>query len=116
MLPDRKRLATTVAQVDQLLHSGRYAALEVLSDGKRLTAGQIKAAIEDYPEKLAPRPAYDFGGDEIAHVRGRVPAEWSVYLHLWRQKGGRSDLTAELTVIDTPAGLYRVEIDDIHVL
>ena len=116
MLPDKKRFTETVAQIDQMLHGGQYAELERLSGGKRLTAGQIKAAIEDYPERLAPRPAYDFGEEEIAHVRGRIPAEWSVYLHLWRQKGGRSDLTAELTLIDTPTGLYRVEIDDIHVL
>jgi len=116
MFPDQKRLAATVAQVDQLLHNGQFAELERLSGGQRFTAEQIKTAIEAYPEELAPRPAYDFEEGEIVQVRDRSPAEWSVYLHLWRKKGGRSDLTAELTVIDTIAGLYRVQIDGIHAL
>jgi hypothetical protein len=116
MLPDKTRFTDTVAQIDQMLHGGQYAELERLSGGKRLTVEQIKAAIKEYPEELAPRPAYDFEDLDIIHVRGSSPAEWSVYLHLWRKKGGRSDLTAELTIIDTVTGLYAFQIDNIHVL
>jgi len=116
MLPDKQRLAESVAHVDRLLHAGEYSELERLSCGVRLTAKEMKSAIEDYPEELAPRPTYDFSEGEVVHIRGSSPAEWSVYLHLWRKNGGRSDLSAELTFIDTAAGLYRVQIDDIHVL
>jgi hypothetical protein len=116
MMPDTKRLQATVAHVDALLHAGRYRDLEELSRGERLTAEEIAVAIRDYPERLAPRPTYDVEDLSVVYVRDSVPAKWSVYLHLCRAEGGRSDLTAELTLKDTPSGLYAVEIDDIHVL
>jgi len=116
MLPDKIRLSETLALVDKLIHEGRYSELERLSGGKRLTAEQIKRGLDDHPEELATRPAYELGDADIVHVTGSMPAEWSVYLHLWRKDGGRSDLTAELTIVDTDNGLYRVEIDGIHVL
>jgi hypothetical protein len=116
MIPDKQRLTATVARVDIMLHAGEYAELERFSGGVRLTAEEMKSAIEDYPEELAPRPAYAFSEGEVVYISGSAPAEWSVYLHLWRKNGGRSDLSAELTIIDTAAGLYRVQIDDIRVL
>jgi hypothetical protein len=115
MLPDKIRLTETVARVDALLHAGQFSELERLSGDDRLTAEEMRIAIEDYPEELVPRPAYDLE-DPVVRVSGSAPAEWCVYLHLWRKKGGRSDLTAELTLIDTDSGLYRVQIDNIHVL
>ena len=116
MLPDTTRLSATLAAVDKLLHERRYSELALLTGGKRLTADQIRSGIEDYPEELTTRPAYDLTDGDVVYVDGSIPAEWSVYLHLWRKDGGRSDLTAELTLVDTDAGLYRVEIDGIHVL
>jgi hypothetical protein len=116
MIPDPTRLAGTVARVDALLHAGHYSELERLSSGVRLTAEEMKAAIEDYPEELVLRPTYDLEEGSVVYVSGSAPAAWSVYLHLWRKKGGRSDLTAELTVLDTDSGLYRVQIDSIHAL
>jgi len=116
MMPDIKRLQTTLAHVDTLLHAGLYRELEELSGGKRLKAEHIAAAIGDYPERLTVRPSYNVTDLSVVHVRDSFPAEWSVYLDLWREDGGRSDLTAELTLKDTPAGLYAVEIDNIHVL
>jgi hypothetical protein len=116
MLPDKIRLIEIISHVDVLLHTGQFLELERLSEGVRLTAAQMKIAIEAYPEELGPRPAYDLEEGSVVHVSGSAPAEWSVYLHLWLKQGGRSDLTAELTLIDTDSGLYRVQIDNIHVL
>jgi hypothetical protein len=116
MLPDSTRLSKTLALVDKLLHEGHYSELERLSGGKRLTANEIKQGLDDYPEPLTTRPAYELEDDDVVYVTGSAPAQWSVYLHLWRRDGGRSDLTAELTVVDTDSGLYGVEIEGIHVL
>jgi hypothetical protein len=116
MLPDRSRLSETLALVDQMLHERRFSELEQLSGGKRLTAEEIGRALDDYPEALTTRPAYELEDGEIVHVTESVPTQWSVYLHLWRRDGGRSDLTAELTITDSDAGLYSVQIDGIHVL
>jgi hypothetical protein len=116
MMPDTKRLEMTVAHIDVLLHAGRYRELEELSGGKRLRAEHIAAAIEEYPERLAVRPSYNVDDLSVVYVRDSSPAEWSVYLDLWRAEGGCSDLTAELRLKDTLAGLYAVEIDNIHVL
>jgi hypothetical protein len=115
-LPDEKRLSATLALVDRLLQSGCYAELEQLSGGMRLTAEEIESAIRSHPEPLGLRPAYELGDDEIVHVSGSTPAAWAVYLHLWRSDGKRSDLTVELTIADADSELYRVEIDDIHIL
>ena len=116
MMPDSQRLKATVAHVDKLLHARRYLELEEFSGGVRLKAEHIEAAIREYPEELAPRPDYDVEDMSVVYVRGSVPPAWSVYLHLWRAAGGRSDLTAELTLKATRSGFYAVEIDDIRVL
>lgn len=116
MSPDTARLIKTVALVDELLHSGRYSDLEQLCRRRRLSADQIKNAVEDYPEELAVRPDYQPEDLSVVHVTASVPAKWSVCLDLWRRDGGRSDLTAMLTLIDSDSDLYEVEIDDIHVL
>jgi hypothetical protein len=116
MLPDKTRLTETLRLVDRLLYEARYSELEQLSAGKHLAAEEIKRGIADYPEALTLRPSYDLEASDIVYVTGSMPAEWSVYLHLWRKSGGRSDLTVELTIIDADPRLYRVEIDGLHVL
>jgi hypothetical protein len=87
-----------------------------LSSGIRLTADDMKRAIETYPEPLAAQSSPDWYRTDVVHVRDSHPAAWSVYFHLWKKTGGRSDLTAKLTLTDTAAGLYDVQIDDIRVL
>ncbi len=116
MTPDTQRLQATVSNVDALLTSGRYQELEELTGGIRLKAEHIATAIEEYPGKLTHRPSYDVENMSVVYVHRSDPPVWSVYPHLWRKEGGESDLTAELTLRDTPTGFYAVEIDDIHVL
>jgi hypothetical protein len=52
----------------------------------------------------------------VVEIDNAVPEAWSVYLDLWTAEEGRSDLTLELTLRDSPAGIYSVELDDLHVL
>ena len=115
MHPDKIRLEATLAHIDKLLHSGEYTELERLSDGERLTAVEIQQAIDEYPEELAPRPEYCIETTDIVYISGSKPAEWSVYLHLWRKEGGVSDLTVELTLIDSNERFYGFQIDNILV-
>jgi hypothetical protein len=47
-------------------------------------------------------------------VRGATQPRWSVTMPVWTKEEGRSDLTAELTIIDRGNG-FAVEFDDLHV-
>ena len=48
-------------------------------------------------------------------TQGVKPPRWSVRMDLWTAEEGRSDLSLELTIIESGRG-YTVELDDIHVL
>ena len=102
--------------MDLLVHSGSFLELERITDGKRLTAEQIETAIEECPEVLGVRPSYKLEDGAIVFVSDSEPLQWSVYLHLWRKDGGRSDLTVELTIVDTGDERYKIELDGIRVL
>jgi hypothetical protein len=115
MNPSAARFEATMRHIDSLLHARDYSELERLSKGRRLSADLIRSAIEEYPEELSIRPEYKMDHFDIVSIRDRAPVEWSVYLDLWRKAGGRSDLTVELTLIESDGELYSFEIDNIRV-
>ena len=44
------------------------------------------------------------------------PKSWSVRYDLWTEEEGRSDLSLEVTLIESDNKLMRVELNNIHVL
>jgi len=60
-------------------------------------------------------PANAFTAD-IVPISGSNPQLWSVVVPLWSQEEGRSDLSLEITVQDSPDQKYLIDIDDLHVL
>lgn len=112
---DAAQLSRTIQRVVDHLIRGDYAAVEVLTAGQRLNAGEIERAITDYGRRLVPPPA-DAGPRSVVEIEGSKPERWSVYVDLWTSEEGRSDLTLELTLTDSTRDMYDVQVDNIHVL
>jgi hypothetical protein len=112
---DTGKLDRTIQRVVGDLVRGDYAAVEVLTGGRRLTAGEIARAITDYGRRLVLLPSGS-APRSVVEIEGSNPERWSVYVDLWTAEEGRSDLTLELTLTDSGRDIYEVEIDNIHVL
>lgn len=103
-----------VRQVVALLASGDYSGLEALTRGVRLNASQIEQAITDYGRSVVLPPDDGYELIEAIEVITAPRGTWSVTVPLWTAEEGRSDLTAELTVLIAAEGVT-VELDNLHV-
>jgi hypothetical protein len=112
---DAAKLSHTIQHVVDHLIRGEYAAVEALTAGQRLNAGEIARAITDYGRQLVSPPA-DERPRSVVEIESSSPERWNVYVDLWTAEEGRSDLTLELTVTDSTHPMYEVQVDDIHVL
>lgn len=96
------------------LVAGRYA--EMAADGRagRLSAEELRIAVEEYGRTLFPLPdeAWDLV-DEYPQVD--APNMVAVDVPLWTKEEGRSDLTLSLTAT-TEADKWVLHVDDLHVL
>lgn len=110
-----EQLKEPVFQVVTLLVAGRYAELEALTHNVRLTAKEMATAVADYGRKLILPPDSGFKLMDVVEVKSTQPKKWSITMPLWTQEEGRSDLTAEITVIERQNG-FAIELDDVHVL
>ena len=110
-----EQLRQSVREIVELLANGEYIVVERLTNGVRLTAGEMAKAISDYGRHLVIPPGNAFDLMDMVEVRDAQPPRWSITVPLWTQEEGRSDLSLELTLIggQKPFG---VELDDIHVL
>ena len=108
-------LKQQVAQVMELLAAGKYSDLEALTNRVRLTASEMSSVITNYGRRLITPPAAAYDLMDVVNVRHAKPPRWSVTMPLWTLEEGRSDLSIELSIIQTNEGL-KVELDDIHVL
>lgn len=113
---DQVKLKTTIQHVVTLLVQQDYAALEQLSKGVRLTAAELEAAIQEYGGTLILLPEVALDKVDVYEVERSDPQEWAVDVDLYTQEEGLSDLTLQLTLRESNAPLYKVEIDDLHVL
>ncbi len=110
-----EQLRQPVGKVIELLAAGRYAEIETLTKGVRLSAQEVAKAISDYGRQLVIPPEDAFGLMDVVEIRNAQPPRWSVTMPLWTREEGRSDLSLELTLIRGQKALD-IEIDDIHVL
>lgn len=110
-----EQLRQPVREVVQLLVTGRYAEIEALTKGVRLSAPEMVKAIRDYGRQLVVPPDEAFGLMDVVEVQNAQPPRWSITMPLWTQEEGRSDLSLELTLIGDQKA-FRIEIDDLHVL
>lgn len=112
---DADKLSRTIQRLMGHLVRGDYAAVETLTAGQRLSADQIEHAIAEYGRRLVAPPS-DISPRSIVETEASNPDRWSVYVDLWTEEEGRSDLTLELTLTESSRETYDVQIDNIHVL
>jgi hypothetical protein len=106
-----------VERIMLMLASRDYRGIEAATRGVRLTAAEVENAVREYGRTVAvpPPEAYD-EFLEVVEVRAPGPRRWSVNMPVWTEEEGRSDLTAELTLVDGEEGALVPELDGLHVL
>lgn len=110
------KIIRTLRYVVTLLVKEQYEELEKLTMGIRLQANHIKSAIQEYGRTLIMPPDSTYDKLDIIEIEGVKPVKWSVTFDLWTMEEGRSDLSLELTLINSDSELLGVELDNIHVL
>ena len=110
-------LKSVTRQVISLLVAQNYRQANLLTAGVRLSEEEIRGAILEYGRVLVipPESAFDlmdFGEVKTSKIFGI--RQWWVVMDLWTKEEGRSDLSIELTVLESDP--VTVEIDNIHVL
>lgn len=110
------KIERTVRQVVSLLVDGEYEKLAWLTNNTRLRAEHIRDAVSEYPGTLVMPPESAFNRIDMIAIKGPPPPQWSIRFDLWTLEGSRSDLSIEMTLIDSNGELAAIELDDIHVL
>ena len=100
----------------EMLVTGDYEGLERASRGRRLTAEQLRQAVEEYGRELRMPPKAEFSNLDWHEIGDSHPRSWWVLVDLWTVEEGRSDLTLELRLTETGGQQYDLEIDNLHVL
>lgn len=103
-----------VKLVVELLVNSRYDDIEKLTASRRLSAKEMRSAVENYGAKLVLPPKSCFDNLDIVRIRSSSIPQWSIRCDLWDDRG-KSDLTLELTIRNDD-GEFLVEVDDVHTL
>jgi hypothetical protein len=111
MLPEEG--VNVVRVVVALLVRGDYEDLETLTEGRRLSASGMAAAVAGHDLISPPEDA--FTGLEATAVE-QVPADeraFQVAFPLWTARDARSSLEMRLTLTEVMDGVWTVELDGI---
>ena len=111
----RDKLISVVQDIVSKLAVGDFEGVEFLTRKERMTAEEMKQAIEEYGRTLVDLPQEGLRALEFTRIRSATPSKWSVAVPLWTEEEGRSDLTLELTLTEEQTWT-KIELDDIHVL
>ena len=103
-----------VKEVVDLLVAREYDRVVQITGGFHLSSEDMARAVKDYGRTLQTLPADAYDRLDVIQVRNVSVPTWSVRVDLWSEEEGRSDLSAEMTVIQDGDSM-RVELDDIHV-
>jgi hypothetical protein len=93
------QLRVIIGRVINGLVQKDYKYLEELSQGIRLKAHEIQAAVVDYGRTLTQIPISQFDNLDIIEVKNHIPQRWDLRIPLWTVEEGESDLTLELTLL-----------------
>jgi hypothetical protein len=109
-------IETAVRVIVDLLVRGQYVTVEKVTRGRRLTANQISSAISAYGRTLV-SPGDDWWSTlKITPIDISERAAFHVAAPLWAREEGRSDLTLEMILCESPLRVWDSEILNIHVL
>jgi hypothetical protein len=110
------KIRGSVERVYELLVDGRYAELAMLTGGIRLSADEISVAVSDYRYALKPWPADQSMSVDAVEVTQSTPRAWSVRADAFTAEEGRSDLSLELTVIESQSGEWAVQLESYRLI
>ncbi len=100
-----------------LLCRRRQVSRNVMPSSHAIDPAKLRATVSALTDRRAQRDyATAFQAVDVVPVSGSDPQRWSVVIPLWTREEGRSDLSLEIIVEDSPAQRYPVEVDDLHVL
>ncbi|MCP4376782.1 MAG: hypothetical protein GY794_11480 [bacterium] len=111
-----EKIETTARHLVGMLVKHDFAGVEALSGGVRLSQKEMEQAVRDYPATLVMPEGQPIPDIDAIEVTGSNPSQWSVDIPLWTNEEGRSDLTMQVTMIESGNELLDVEVDNIHVL
>lgn len=107
-------LVPHIRDIVRELAAGNYEKLEADGRAGRLTAGQLREAIEHYGRTFVELPEE---GLQYVWVYPQTWGEnaWRVDVDLWTIEEGRSDLTLSMLMEKAGDGI-RVGVENLHVL
>lgn len=101
--------------VVNLLVEQKYEVLESLTRADRLTAEEMRSAIQNFGETLISIPDAGWKNLEIVQVDGAEPETFDAEIPLYTEEEGCSDLWISLHLIDQYRGAYGIRLLDIRV-
>jgi len=87
-----------------------------MCSGSRITAEEVEAAVRTYGRTIATLPEEGLRLIDSVEIQNRECPAWSVVVPLFTREEGLSDLSLELTLTETHAGVVSIELDDLRVL
>jgi hypothetical protein len=108
-------LETAVRVIVDLLVRHEYGVVEAITRGKRLDAGELALAVDEYGRTLVP-PSDDWWSTVRVTPLQKPSSTYHVAAPLWTAEEGQSDLTLELQLEESIPGVFDTEVLDIHVL
>lgn len=109
-----EKLQRTLRIIVSLLVGLDFERLASLTRGIRLSADDMRRAVAEYGRTLVMPPGPEIDAD-VVEVTGSRPTRWSVVVPLYTREEGPSDLSLELSLVDSDADQLEVAIDDLHV-
>jgi hypothetical protein len=105
-----------VGTVVDLLVRREYEAVERVTEGDLMSAGEISEAISEYSRTLVRPNRGEWWPLVVVTPVTAEPGKLHVAAPLWTAEEGRSDLTLELLLTEFAPELYRPTLLNIHVL
>jgi hypothetical protein len=109
-------IEVSVRTIVDLLVRGEYETVERITEGFRMSAGEIEKGIADYGRTLVAPDVSAWWPLVIVTPVTSEPGKYHVAVPLWTAEEGRSDLSIELWLTEFAAGLYRPALLNIGVL
>jgi hypothetical protein len=103
-----------VRAVVTLISRGEYELATAITRDERLSATDIRRAVERYGRQLAEPPVDFLERATVTPITS--PRGLHLAIPLWTAEEGPSDLTLELRLTLAPNSTYNTEILDLHVL
>lgn len=83
-----KQIKEIIASLISLLVEGDYSEIERKTHRERLSAEEMKTAVEQYGKKLVTPPSEAYNDMDVIKVKGSRIPQWSISMPLWTMEEG----------------------------